>query len=87
MEIRNGRGHRGAAAKGTVKRWARSCGVSGFFWYFSLAGRCSFYDPQFGTVFFGGADERGLDPEKLMRRISFVFQDVYLFRDTIRARE
>ena len=43
-----------------------------------------FYDPQFGTVFFGGADERGLDPEKLMRRISFVFQDVYLFRDTVR---
>ena len=43
-----------------------------------------FYDPQSGTVFFGGADERGLDPEKLMRRISFVFQDVYLFRDTVR---
>ena len=43
-----------------------------------------FYDPQSGTVLFGGADERGLDPEKLMRRISFVFQDVYLFRDTVR---
>ena len=43
-----------------------------------------FYDPQSGMVLFGGADERGLDPEKLMRRISFVFQDVYLFRDTVR---
>ncbi|CAM1379270.1 ABC transporter ATP-binding protein [Fretibacterium fastidiosum] len=43
-----------------------------------------FYDPQSGTVLFGGADEHGLDPEKLMRRISFVFQDVYLFRDTVR---
>ena len=43
-----------------------------------------FYDPQSGTVLFGGADERGLDPEKLMRRISFVFQDVYLLRDTVR---
>ena len=43
-----------------------------------------FYDPQSGTVLFGGADERGLDPEKLMKRISFVFQDVYLFRDTVR---
>ena len=43
-----------------------------------------FYDPQSGTVLFGGADERGLDPEKLMWRISFVFQDVYLFRDTVR---
>lgn len=43
-----------------------------------------FYDPQSGTVLFGGADECGLDPEKLMRRISFVFQDVYLFRDTVR---
>ncbi|RRD65154.1 ABC transporter ATP-binding protein [Fretibacterium sp. OH1220_COT-178] len=43
-----------------------------------------FYDPQSGTVLFGGTDERDLDPEKLMKRISFVFQDVYLFRDTVR---
>ncbi len=43
-----------------------------------------FYDPQEGKVLFGGANERDMDPEKLMQRISVVFQDVYLFQDTIR---
>jgi ATP-binding cassette subfamily B protein len=33
-----------------------------------------FYDPQGGRVLFGGVDERELDPEKLMRKISVVFQ-------------
>lgn len=42
-----------------------------------------FYDPQDGMVLFGGEDERRMDPEKLMKNISFVFQDVYLFQDTI----
>ncbi|MFJ6208879.1 ABC transporter ATP-binding protein [Lysinibacillus sp. NPDC092081] len=42
-----------------------------------------FYDPQKGQVLFGGVDERGLNPEKLMKKISVVFQDVYLFQDTI----
>ncbi|MEJ8547863.1 ABC transporter ATP-binding protein [Brevibacillus borstelensis] len=42
-----------------------------------------FYDPQSGKVLFGGCDERELDPEKLMKHISMVFQDVYLFQDTI----
>jgi ATP-binding cassette subfamily B protein len=42
-----------------------------------------FYDPQNGMVWFGGEDERRMDPEKLMKKISFVFQDVYLFQDTI----
>jgi ATP-binding cassette subfamily B protein len=42
-----------------------------------------FYDPQNGMVLFGGEDERRMDPEKLMKKISFVFQDVYLFQDTI----
>lgn len=42
-----------------------------------------FYDPQKGRVLFGGEDERELDPEKLMKKISMVFQDVYLFQDTI----
>jgi ATP-binding cassette subfamily B protein len=42
-----------------------------------------FYDPQEGRVKFGGVDERGIDPEKLLKNISFVFQDVYLFQDTI----
>ena len=44
-----------------------------------------FYDPERGTVSFGGVDEKKLDPEKLMSRISVVFQDVYLFQDTIEA--
>lgn len=43
-----------------------------------------FYDPQEGKVLFGGRDEREMDPEKLMKKISMVFQDVYLFQDTIR---
>jgi ATP-binding cassette, subfamily B, bacterial IrtB/YbtQ len=43
-----------------------------------------FYDPQTGNVLFGGVDESELDPEKLMKKISVVFQDVYLFQDTIR---
>ena len=42
-----------------------------------------FYDPNRGKVLFGGMDEAGLDPEKLMQKISMVFQDVYLFQDTI----
>ncbi|HMM23107.1 MAG TPA: ABC transporter ATP-binding protein [Selenomonadales bacterium] len=42
-----------------------------------------FYDPQKGEVLFGGSDERAMDPEKLMKKISMVFQDVYLFQDTI----
>lgn len=42
-----------------------------------------FYDPQNGAVYFGGVNEKTVDPEKLMSRISVVFQDVYLFSDTI----
>ena len=42
-----------------------------------------FYDPQAGTVRFGNVDEKTVDPEKLMSKISVVFQDVYLFQDTI----
>jgi ATP-binding cassette subfamily B protein len=42
-----------------------------------------FYDPQSGRVFFGGDDVRGMDPEALLTKISMVFQDVYLFKDTI----
>ena len=43
-----------------------------------------FYDPSGGRVTFGGIPMREIDPEKLMSRISMVFQDVYLFQDTIR---
>lgn len=42
-----------------------------------------FYDPSSGKVLFGGEDEKGIDPEKLMKNISMVFQDVYLFQDTV----
>jgi ATP-binding cassette subfamily B protein IrtB len=43
-----------------------------------------FYDPQYGKVLLGGTDEREMNPEKLLKHISMVFQDVYLFSDTIR---
>ena len=42
-----------------------------------------FYDPNSGSVMFGGEDEKAMDPEKLMQKMSMVFQDVYLFQDTI----
>ena len=40
-------------------------------------------DPQQGRIRIGGTDIRALAPEDLMRLISVVFQDVYLFDDTI----
>jgi len=42
-----------------------------------------FYDPDRGTVTIGGEDLRGMDPEALLQNVSMVFQDVYLFQDTI----
>lgn len=42
-----------------------------------------FYDPATGKVLFGGVDEKEIEPDKLMKRISMVFQDVYLFQDTV----
>lgn len=43
-----------------------------------------FYDPQHGRVCFDGIPMNEIEPESLMRRISMVFQDVYLFQDTVR---
>ena len=43
-----------------------------------------FYDTQEGAVRFGGVDVRRLAPEKYLQKLSMVFQDVYLFQDTIR---
>ena len=40
-------------------------------------------DPQKGTVKIGGVDIKNMEPQKLMGYISAVFQDVYLFDDTI----
>lgn len=43
-----------------------------------------FYDPQKGCIFFNGFPMNEINPESLMSHISMVFQDVYLFQDTIR---
>lgn len=43
-----------------------------------------FYDPQKGGIFFNGVPMNEINPESLMSHISMVFQDVYLFQDTIR---
>lgn len=40
-------------------------------------------DPQMGAVKIGGADVKNMSQEKLLSNLSFVFQDVYLFNDTI----
>ena len=43
-----------------------------------------FWDVREGRVLLNGKDVREMAPEKLLERISVVFQDVYLFRDTVR---
>ena len=40
-------------------------------------------NPQGGSIRIGGVDIRKIDPDVLMRNLSVVFQDVYLFDDTI----
>ncbi len=42
-----------------------------------------FWDVHQGCIRLDGRDIREIDPEKLLSRISMVFQDVYLFKDTI----
>lgn len=42
-----------------------------------------FWDVQKGSIKIGGIDIRGLEPEHLMKYMSFVFQDVTLFNDTV----
>ncbi|MDR1422927.1 MAG: ABC transporter ATP-binding protein/permease [Coriobacteriales bacterium] len=44
-----------------------------------------FWDPQAGHVTIGGVDLADTDPEHLMSWMSFVFQDVVLFNDTVMA--
>ena len=44
-----------------------------------------FWDTSDGAVKVGGIDVKKLDPEHLMKRFAFVFQDVVLFNDTIEA--
>jgi len=43
-----------------------------------------FYDPQKGRILFSGENIVEMDPELYMKHISMVFQDVYLFQDTIK---
>lgn len=42
-----------------------------------------FWDVNEGNIKIGGIDVRTMDPEHLMSYISFVFQDVVLFNDTV----
>ena len=42
-----------------------------------------FADPQSGRICLGGVDLRDFPPETLLRHLAVVFQDVYLFDDTI----
>ncbi len=44
-----------------------------------------FWDPDTGTVRVGGADVREQTTETLMGQLALVFQDVYLFDDTLEA--
>ena len=44
-----------------------------------------FYDPQGGSIKIGGHDLREFTCDSLLANISMVFQNVYLFNDTIRA--
>ena len=44
-----------------------------------------FYDPQTGSITVGGHDLKELTCDSLLSNISMVFQNVYLFHDTIRA--
>jgi len=42
-----------------------------------------FYDVSHGKITFAGEDISKIDPELYMKNISIVFQDVYLFQDTV----
>ena len=42
-----------------------------------------FWDINAGTITIGGEELKNIEPERLMRSMSFVFQDVTLFSDTV----
>lgn len=42
-----------------------------------------FYEPQEGSIKIGGVDIREIPPTRLMNLASYVFQDSFLFRDTV----
>lgn len=43
-----------------------------------------FFDVSGGAITLGGVDIRQMEPEYLMRQVSFVFQDVFLFKQSVR---
>ena len=45
-----------------------------------------FWDVDSGQITLGGHDVREYDMDSLMRNFSFVFQNVYLFHDTVAQR-
>ena len=42
-----------------------------------------FWDAESGGIAIGGVDVRAMGTERLMKTVSFVFQDVHLFHDTV----
>ncbi|WP_218103797.1 ABC transporter ATP-binding protein [Paenibacillus hemerocallicola] len=42
-----------------------------------------FWDVRAGAITIGGTDVRSMDSDELMKLLAFVFQDVYLFDDTV----
>ncbi len=44
-----------------------------------------FYDPRGGSITLGGHDRREFTCDSLLTNLSMVFQNVYLFHDTVRA--
>lgn len=44
-----------------------------------------FYDPQQGRVLIDGVDVRDVSLESLRKQVAFVFQETYLFSDTVEA--
>jgi ATP-binding cassette subfamily B protein len=43
-----------------------------------------FFDVSEGAITLGGIDIRQIAPEELMKQVSFVFQDVFLFKQSVR---
>jgi ABC-type multidrug transport system fused ATPase/permease subunit len=44
-----------------------------------------FYDPQAGRILIDGTDIRSVSLESLRRQVAFVFQETYLFSDTVES--
>lgn len=44
-----------------------------------------FWDVNAGRILIGGADVREIETDTLMRQVAFVFQDTFLFADTVAA--